>query len=352
MNQINKAEFTSGVSCLANEDAGSVRDFRTSMDRSQRASITAVQPSSPPKVAILLGTYHGQQFLADQLDSFAAQTHGNWQVWASDDASQDDTHAMLSSYQSAWGEDRFSISSGPSSGFAANFLALICNPAIQADYFAYSDQDDIWEADKLSRALAWIQNIPEEVPALYCSRTRLVDDKNQELGLSPLFSRPPSFANALVQNIGGGNTMVFNRAARSLLCEAGPHIEIVSHDWWTYLLVSGCGGKVYYDPVPSLRYRQHQQNLVGHNSGLLTKWKRVRMLLHGRYRNWNDINIRALQPMYAKLTSENQKIYDRFSVTRHSWAIPRLLGLRKSGVYRQSPLDNVALAIATLLGKA
>lgn len=305
---------------------------------------------SLPRVAILLGTYHGQQFLVDQLDSIAAQSHTNWQVWASDDNSQDNTHAILEEYRANWG-GALSVMSGPSEGFATNFLMLVCNASIQADYFAFCDQDDIWEPGKLTRAIEWLRTIPNEIPALYCSRTRLVDNENRDIGLSPLFIKSASFANALVQNIGGGNTMVFNQAARNILCEAGSSVEVVSHDWWTYLLVTGCGGKVFYDPVPSIRYRQHQENLVGHNSNLFARWKRICMLVRGRYKKWNNINLKALKLVYANLTPENKEIYNKFSSARNSWVIPRILGLAISGVYRQSLLDNVALAIAAFLGK-
>lgn len=209
------------------------------------------------KVAILLCTYHGQHYLAEQLDSFAAQSHTNWEVWASDDGSADDTHEILESYRQKWSDDRLSIHSGPAEGFAANFIALTCKDSIEADYYAYSDQDDIWEPDKLARAVEWLKTVPEHIPALYCSRTRLVDASNSEIGDSPLFTKPPSFANALMQNIGGGNTMVFNNAARNLLREAGKTRPVITHDWWAYMVVTGCGGRIFYDEEPTLRYRQH-----------------------------------------------------------------------------------------------
>ena len=85
-------------------------------------------------------------------------------------------------------------------------------------------------------------------------------------GLSPLFTRPPAFQNALVQSLGGGNTMVFNRAAKKILQEAAA-IDVVLHDWWVYQLVSAAGGMVHYDPRPMLKYRQHSDNLIGSNLG-------------------------------------------------------------------------------------
>lgn len=307
--------------------------------------------SIQPKVAILLCTYHGQHYLADQLDSFAFQTYANWEVWASDDGSEDDTRAILEMYKEKWGEERLSIHMGPSKGFAANFLSLTCNADIQADYYAYSDQDDIWEVNKLQRAVDWLHTVPDNVPALYCSRARLVDVDNQHIGFSPLFKRAPSFANSLIQSIGGGNTMVFNDAARRLLHEAGENVEVVSHDCWAYMVVSGCGGDVFYDAYPSLRYRQHNDNLVGMNAGWEARFSRLRRLWNGWFRDWNECNVRALRRIDAKLTPKNRTILHEFSVARKSSLFPRLFHLRKSGISRQSLSGNLALFMAAIFNK-
>lgn len=306
---------------------------------------------TPPKVAILLCTYHGQHYLAEQLTSFEAQSHPNWEVWASDDGSRDDTHSILEAFQSKWSPNRLSIHSGPAEGFAANFLSLTCNASIQADFYSYSDQDDIWEKNKLERAVNLLQSVPASTPALYCSRTRLVDANNVEIGLSPLFTKPPSFSNALMQNIGGGNTMVFNNAARELLCEAGENLPVVSHDWWVYLVVTGCGGKVFYDSTPTLRYRQHSSNLVGMNASWFARFKRIRMLFQGRFREWNNCNIAALHTLKDRLTPENLATLERVTRARNMSLIPRLVHLKQSGVYRQTKLGNLGLIAAAIFKK-
>ena len=318
-----------------------------------RASETADLEKSGTRthhVAILLSTYHGQHFLAEQLESFIAQTHTNWRVWASDDGSEDKTMAILQEFQKKQAEKLF-IDHGPSTGFVANFLSLTCQQNIVADYYAYSDQDDIWEADKLERAVAWLNNVAPDMPALYCSRTRLVDVNNHEIGLSPLFSKPPSFANALMQNIGGGNTMVFNNAARMLLSEAGQSVSVVSHDWWAYIVISGCGGEIYYDHYPSVRYRQHQHNIVGMNSTWSARLNRIRMLCKGRFKDWSDSNIEALEKLQHKLTPQNRDILYQFAKARNRGLISRLIGLKKSGIYRQTLLGNIGLFVAALFKK-
>lgn len=304
-----------------------------------------------PKVAILLCTYHGELYLAEQLDSFATQTHTNWEVWASDDASVDQTLDILKSYQSAWGSEKLSIKAGPQKGFAANFLSLLCNPCIEADFYAFSDQDDVWDEKKLSAALSLLGEVPSEIPALYCGRTLLVDEQNKEIGLSPLFRRPPCFANALLQNIGGGNTMVFNRSARNLVAMAGSQLNVISHDWWTYMVVSGCGGKVFYDPVPHVRYRQHIKNLVGTNRGLSALLVRLKKILHGRYREWLDVNMVALDAIKNELTAENRIIFDFFSCARKKPYFIKTLAIMSSGVHRQTVPGNMGVVLASLVNR-
>jgi len=309
------------------------------------------QAQSLPKVAILLCTYHGQHYLADQLESFTAQIHSNWEVWASDDGSKDGTHTILESYQGKWSADRLSICFGPAEGYSANFLSLTCKAGIEADYYAYSDQDDIWESDHLSRALDWLKTVPADIPALHSSRTRYISKDGSDLGFSALFNKPPSFCNALVQSIAGANTMVFNQAARLLLTKTPSQLDIVSHDWWAYMLVSGCGGRVFYDSYPGVRYRQHDNNIAGQNTTILARLQRLKGLLAGRFKNWNQINLNALNEMSSFLTDENREVLSLFSKARRGFVFSRIYNLYRSGVYRQTLAGNIGLISAAILRK-
>ncbi|WP_313623686.1 glycosyltransferase family 2 protein [Achromobacter sp.] len=302
-------------------------------------------------VAILLCTYQGGQYLPEQLDSFGTQSHAAWTVWVSDDGSKDNTHEVLESYQRAWGPDRLFVRTGPRKGFAANFMSLVCREEIAADYYAMSDQDDIWHPDKLERAVQWLKTVPQDVPALYCTRTELVDEGKEKLGYSPLFVRPPSFGNALVQNVAGGNTMVFNNAARELLKSAGPDVKVAAHDWWVYIVVAGCGGKVFYDPNPSLLYRQHAQNLIGANTGMRARLERIRKLFQGHLKLWTDQHVVAMGPIISSLSPDNLVTFKRFTSSRQRSLIPRVFGIWRSGIYRQTPLGNLGLLIAAILNR-
>ena len=58
-----------------------------------------VEIDATSQVAILLSTYNGQDYLAEQLDSYMEQTHRNWVVWASDDGSTDQTQVICGTSQ-------------------------------------------------------------------------------------------------------------------------------------------------------------------------------------------------------------------------------------------------------------
>lgn len=307
--------------------------------------------SAQPLVAILLCSYNGARFLREQLDSIQAQTHPDWKVWVSDDGSSDGTLEILSEYRDAWGEARLQILRGPSRGFAANFLSLVCRAEIQADYFSYADQDDVWAPDKLGRAIERLENLGTTLPALYCSRTELVDEQGVSLGLSPLFTQKPDFRNALVQNVGGGNTMVFNAAARQVLLAAGADLGVVAHDWWTYLAVSAAGGHIVYDPEPTLLYRQHGGNLIGSNQGFVARFTRIRLLMQGQLRRWIDANVAGIQRIAARLPAQHKRTFLEFDAARQGGIVRRLVGLKRSGVYRQTFAGNIGLIVAAFFKK-
>ena len=312
------------------------------------AELSVSQLNEP--VAVLLCTFNGERFLTEQLESILQQGHKNLRFWVSDDGSTDATMTILQQYQVRIGSDRFTIVEGPRRGFAYNFLSLLRRPEINADYYIFADQDDLWEAGKILRAVSLIEGAPSGLPVVYSGRTILIDEDNIEIGLSPMFIHPPSFRNAIIQSIGGGNTMVLNRAARDLVRRATVD-TIVSHDWWIYMLSTGAGGFMVFDPIPQVRYRQHGRNIMGMNVGWRMKLHRFRMLFAGQLREWNDVNLHALQANRQLLTADSRSVFDRFATARKAGPIGRAIGLRRSGAYRQTVLDDFVVFLAALFKK-
>jgi hypothetical protein len=84
--------------------------------------------------------------------------------------------------------------------------------------------------------------------------------------------------------------------------KAGENVSAVTHDWWAYMLVTGCGGAFTTIPTPTVRYRQHGGNQFGSNISLRAHLERARLLLRGRFRGWVDANVKALQGVRHMMT--------------------------------------------------
>lgn len=305
-----------------------------------------------PQVAILLAVYNGSAYLSEQLQSIAAQDHRNWLVMASDDGSDDGSPQILAEFAQRYPARCLS---GPRKGPAANFLSLIRRApevAGAGHWLAFSDQDDVWLPDKLSRGIAALADYDDAHPALYCSRTWITDTALGNRRLSAARPRPPSFRNALVQNVASGNTILLNPAAARLVEEAAQKVErVVVHDWWVYQLVTGAGGSVVHDDAPSLLYRQHDVNQIGSNDTRLARLRRIRQLLQGHFRDWNEVNIAALSRLEPYLTPQNREILAEFAAMRRGPLPARLARLRRLDLYRQSRISTFALWLSLVLNR-
>lgn len=295
-------------------------------------------------VTVLLCTCNSSSYLSIQLDSILQQSC-SVSIIVSDDNSTDGTRETLADYAASHAQ--LTWRSGPAQGFARNFFSLINDSNITGEYFALADQDDRWLPQHLSRAQHALAQIPSNVPALYASRTELVDMYEHFLGRSPHHDRPPHFLNALVQNIASGNSMIFNRATRDLLVKLSACAMPPWHDWALYQVVTACGGQVFYSQEPSVLYRQHGNNAIGAQWTLASRWHRVRKLLRARFRDWNTQNLQALQGIAEHITPENRALMARFAEVRQRrtpWG--RVIGLYRLGLYRQTRLGQLGLYVA------
>jgi glycosyltransferase involved in cell wall biosynthesis len=227
------------------------------------------------RVAILLSTYNGADYLADLLDSLLAQEFTGWTLFWRDDGSADATVAMMQAFAERVGPARCVHVVAPHGrqGVLGSFLALLraALPTLApGDAAAFADQDDVWLPHKLARAVAALQAVPEATPVLYCARQVLVDATLRRIGESPRFARRPGFPAALTQNVATGCTIMLNRAAAALVAESRPPPGSL-HDWWSYLLVAACGGRIIADDEPTILYRQHGGNTIGSSTSKLRR---------------------------------------------------------------------------------
>jgi glycosyltransferase involved in cell wall biosynthesis len=307
--------------------------------------------TSDPLVLILMGTFNGEKYIREQLDSIAGQTHKNWRLVISDDGSTDQTLGIAKKWASEVGVDRVEFRQGPKKGFAQNFLSMACDSKSRADYYAFCDQDDVWKSNKLEVAINYLNSADSlGEPCLYCGRTQYVDEQLEVLEYSPLFLKPPGFKNALVQSLAGGNTMVFNQRLKDALEKAG-NVPAISHDWWLYQLVTGMDGHVYYDRQAYVLYRQHREALIGGNTSVLSRFGRLRMALRGEFRRYTDHSIACLKRAQNLLTLVNRQTLEMFEYLRSASLLRRMIGFSELGLYRQTPLGQMGLMVFGTINK-
>lgn len=259
-----------------------------------------------------------------------------------DDLSTDATGAILDDFAAALGPGRMlRLPSGPRRlGALGNFLALL-ESAPAARRYAFCDQDDVWLPDKLARAARLMEREAEALPVLYCARQWIVDAALREQGLSPPLVRPPSLRNALVQNVATGCTVVMNEAARRAIL-AAPAPAVTLHDWWAYLVTTAVGGRVLVDPEPVMLYRQHAANVVGAVPSIADRALRAVRRGPGRFMRLFMAYVETLL-RHPDLTPDARRLLLELSALPQAGRFGRLAMLWRSGLYRQSMLEQVAL---------
>lgn len=215
-----------------------------------------------PKVALVMSTYNGEKFLEKQLESLFQQEGVELTIYVRDDLSTDSTFTILKK-----NSDRLIIIDNKDTnlGVGNSFMEALYFVGTNYDYYAFCDQDDIWLPDKLSRGISFL-NHPEK-PQLYNSNQELVDDKLNSLGLRHNQSLDVSPLQILTNNKITGCTMVWNKKLQELLLDPQrrPSSEVLKvriQDVWVSMVAS-LVGDVFYDPESRIKYRQHDNNVVG-----------------------------------------------------------------------------------------
>ena len=305
-------------------------------------------------IQVLLASYRGEAYLQEQINSIQKQNGVDVALLISDDFDAKKTRGFLSSESLKQSSLSLFVVDGPKKGVNANFAHLIKEAVLSdGDYFAFSDQDDVWHEDKLRVAQQQLASFGKvDRPSIYMGRTMVCDELLNPLFLSKGMPRAASFQNALLESIAGGNTMVFNQATLALLKKITVPVH---HDWLTYMVVTASGGTVIFDDEPYVLYRQHGGNVIGANNGFAQKLYRLKKLLSNEFRGWAGDNIKALLPILDDMTAENRRVYEGF-VRLHNmrgWhrCFSRLALFQKIGLYRQRRLEHYGFMLAAFLGK-
>lgn len=300
---------------------------------------------APKRIVVLMSTYNGARFIDEQIRSILEQLPENGLLMVRDDGSHDSTVSRIKTFE----DPRIQLVCGENMGFARSFLTLLSATPQDAEMLMFSDQDDVWLPEKISRAWQHLQPLAAK-PALYCSAQMLVDEALRPLQVTPPWPREPSFLNALSENIVTGCTAAINRPAIVLLQCAGEPEGVRFHDWWFYLVVSAFG-TVVVDEEPTLLYRQHGANLIGHKAGW---WGRQTQVLRFLLKHdWVGIllsQVAELNMQYAnKMNAEQCSLLKNYFTFLDRRASPKwrlVFGLHR---WRQTLVEEIMFRILMAL---
>lgn len=236
---------------------------------------------SDKRIAILLPTYNGAAHLREQIDSIFDTSGADVHIFAHDDGSKDETLTILRSYG-----PRITVLDGPSTGGAAqNIFFLICNaPWDEFEYVALADQDDIWRAEKLERALQVIEAKNLDV---YSSDVMAFWEDGRQKYIKKSYSQCQF--DYLFEAGGPGNTHVYTqhtaKALRDFLngLSTEDRTQVALHDWLFYAFCRAHGLKWFIDTYDGVLYRQHDSNVIGAASGFRAILKRIQLGYGGWY---------------------------------------------------------------------
>lgn len=309
-------------------------------------------------VHVLLSTYNGESYIGQQLESLISQEEIDLQLYIRDDGSVDDTLKIIQHYVRLYPET-ITLYSSSNIGAKHSFFSLIQNLNISTEneYVAFCDQDDVWHRRKLVEAISKLNYISNNI-IMYCSTTQMVDKD-----LIPLYNwpdkpaKPLSIYNGLVENVAVGCTIVLSLEAYNIIKSRLPQNidNIIMHDWWCYLCISAFG-KVVFDSTPYIRYRQHDNNVMGGSpKSLITKWsnryhklfvtsskeyKKITKQISEFYLCYHDL----LDHQFSKDISNLLK-FDQQSIFK------RVKYAMNMPIYRQKKLDNLVVKLVYVLGR-
>ncbi len=309
------------------------------------------------KILILLATYNGEKYIAQQLESLLRQTYTNWQLLIRDDKSTDNTINILLKYKEKNTDKFFLIEDTLGNlGSVQNFNALL-QYAKNAAFIMFCDQDDVWLPDKIADTLKEMirleQKYGTETPLLLHTNFLYVDSLLNIIESKKNFQATkivkPIFPNVLCQNSVYGCTMMINQKLAEVT-QTIP-VEAENHDYWLAMVASAFG-KIFYLNKRTVLYRQTGQNLstqFNYNS-LLNRFKRNVI----DQSNFDDVKNKLKMALifkniyYSRLSESNKKAIDDFIQLSREKSLPLLIRNIKNGIRRQT-FNQTLLFYLTLI---
>jgi rhamnosyltransferase len=279
-------------------------------------------------VAVLLATYQPDSvFLDMQIKSIMEQESVNIKLFWSDDSDSEIEYLKVQKILDRY--PHIDVTSNEKKGANHNFLHLLksaSDPDI--DFYAFSDQDDIWISDKLKRHAKTLSKHGTAVACTH-STANILRNGNEIKGKSRCQNH--KIETLLAENCIQGCTMMLNNSARKLILGVPP-VGIAWYDWWIGSIVSIAGTVVHIEGVDTV-YRIHSNNLIGipNKFNLVSRLKRFK-------NNMGFIQSINLTKFANRFGDENSEKEIQIWVSGHSGA---LCGRLKFSIFDKKRRKNI-----------
>lgn len=286
------------------------------------------------KVTILMSTYNGERFLAEQIESIRQQTYTDWQLLIRDDGSKDRTREIIQDFCQKDNRIHFvNPDSVENLGVIKSFFHLLKHQ--MSDVYFFSDQDDVWLPEKVEMQLEEAIKYDDNQPLLVYTDLKVVDQELNVVHESMIRTQSDHANTELLQEITentvtGGVSMI-NQALADLWTGQEEY-DLLMHDWYLALLAAAFGHLVYIDR-PSELYRQHSNNVLGARTlrKRMQNWIRPYILFAKYWKLIQDSQEQAKNLLALPLTTQNKEMIENFVTIMEVPLTERYKRLRKYG---------------------
>ena len=299
------------------------------------------------QISVVISTYNGEKYIERQLDTIFSQKGVNIKCFVRDDGSKDNTIKILNKYKSEKQPERLAFSSGPNVGWQKSFL-LALKDAPPADYYAFSDQDDIWMENKIKAGTVILELSDNTKPLLYHCNKLSVDENLKPLSHQVRRTpKPLNHQNAMIQEFAQGCSIIMNNKARDLVISYLPK-KIIAHDFWCGLLCY-LFGEVIYDDNKYFYHISYGSNASGEGH-MLKSWNdRLKKFFFE-----NEIYYSPYQDLidgFSDKLSEEDKGFCEKAINYKSNYTDKLYLLLSPKFLRDSIIGTISLKLAILFNK-
>ncbi len=308
-----------------------------------------VQNQNAGRVCVVLPTYNGAKYLANQLDSILTQTYQNVDVHLRDDGSTDETVAVIRDYAAKYPQIHHVEDDLGNLGCPKSFYQIIRN-APACDYYAFADQDDIWEKDKVERAVEALRTVEAGKPGVYYSSFTYVNPRGEFIRQAAEQDPQTPFIRTLFYTPGLGFTIAFNRAAcEQYIVDVDTGDEM--HDRW----ILRCGsafGTVIYDPKPTAKHIRHEAAVTGGDNRYidLVRYFLKEELLGTKSKEESQKLVHFYDVYFDALTPEQQRTLSLF--VKDKGPLARMKKVFFPQPLRPTAAGDLVLRILFLFGRA